>query len=159
VSSTGYWPELGEVALQHGEFGAADDGAQVSKRVALGRVGGEIGVELGLGEVPGIDVLARRRGVERDERLPAVVERGGDRAAVEPVKGAEVAAVAVGAAGKRIAGLESAAVALRFEDVLEDAADLQQVSDGRAFARAEVGEARREAGGLRLVENLLDQGG
>ena len=110
----------------------------------------------GLGEIPGIDVLARRRVGDGEGRLALVLQGGRDRPLVEPVERVEGAALRVGAARQSGADGERVAVALLLVDVLEDPADLEQLGHRDPLARRKVGERGREPDRLGLVEDRLD---
>ena len=65
----------------------------------------------------------------------------------------------VGPAGEGSPGGQRIAMTLRFVDVLEDTADLEQLPDRDPLARRKMGERRRESDRLGLVEDRPGLGG
>jgi len=120
----------------------------MSQRRLLAGMGGNESIEFGLGQIPWIDVLARRRGLDRQERLAAIVERGRDRTLEQAVERGEIARMRVAGLIKARLGGKRLPVALALVNALEDVAYLDQLRHRLALARREMGNVGREPGGL-----------
>jgi hypothetical protein len=135
---------------------AAQDRAGVAELGTPVGMGGKIGVEFGLGEIPGIDVLARRCVVDPHERLAAIVERSRDRTLEQAVERGEVARLGIVRLGEGRRDRDGVAMPLHLVDALEDAADFDEPGDRGPLAGAEMRQIGRQAGGFGPVEDLAD---
>src|SRR5262245_46887990 len=114
------------------------------QRLALPGIRSEIGLEFLFREIPRINVLPRWCGVHREKRFARVLERRRNRALIQCVERQQIA-------GSRVSGFleassrrERITMSLLLVDVLEDAADLEQLRDGRSLSRGEVRQIRGE---------------